>query len=286
VAVGVVGVAVYVVTSAHARARVRVLLEQAWQWYVHTARPASGEVEDARPAGQTQVHEPAPANRESAWAQPAAEAPVASPPAARHTAPEAEAAEEGASEGVPAQIDYSRLVDYSRLAAAVEGEADESPPRRRSWARVATVAGAACALGAIGAVSYAIWGAGSGGGNRSGVASPTANVLAAVSRPGAKRIPVAGSSGKVILVVAPDGRAALIVAGLAPAGPGKQFEAWVIVKKNPKQAGLFSGGAGTVVVPLAAKVPKGATVAVTVETAGGVAAPTGKPLFATTRPSS
>ncbi len=46
---------------------------------------------------------------------------------------------------------------------------------------------------------------------------------------------------------------------------------------TPQAAGVFDGG-GYSVVPLTRPVPAGAVVAVTVEPAGGVDAPTGEPL--------
>ena len=48
---------------------------------------------------------------------------------------------------------------------------------------------------------------------------------------------------------------------------------------QPVPAGLFSGGDDQTVVPLSAPVPEGAIVAVTVEDAGGVPAPTQDPFI-------
>src|SRR4051812_32784712 len=63
-----------------------------------------------------------------------------------------------------------------------------------------------------------------------------------------------------------------------PAAPeGKTYEAWVIPKgKAPIPAGLFSGG-GSATVHLRGTVPQNATVAVTIEHAGGARAPTTAP---------
>src|SRR5438067_10265604 len=64
-----------------------------------------------------------------------------------------------------------------------------------------------------------------------------------------------------------------------PAAPdGKTYEAWVIPNgKAPIPAGLFSGG-GSATVHLRGIVPQGATVAVTIEHAGGARAPTTVPI--------
>src|SRR2546423_9841555 len=59
---------------------------------------------------------------------------------------------------------------------------------------------------------------------------------------------------------------------------GKTYEAWVIPKdKAPIPAGLFSGG-GSATVHLRGTVPQDATVAVTIEHAGGARAPTTAPI--------
>jgi anti-sigma-K factor RskA len=178
---------------------------------------------------------------------------------------------------------------FSGFAAEVPVEDRDLTRGRRRWARGAGVAAAACAAAGVAAVSWAIWLSDSDGPRHA--ASPPQRTaaarklaaLAAVSQPDAQRIRVAGSAGKLILVVAPDGRAALIVSGVKRAPAGKQFEGWVIVGKTPKRAGLFSGGSGYIVVPLSQPVPKGATFAVTLEPAGGVDAPTSKPVFTARR---
>ena len=67
------------------------------------------------------------------------------------------------------------------------------------------------------------------------------------------------------------------LSSIAAAPRGKTYEIWVIEKDGkPKPAGLFSHG-GTVTVTR--DVHPGATVAVTLERAGGVKSPTGKILI-------
>ena len=53
----------------------------------------------------------------------------------------------------------------------------------------------------------------------------------------------------------------------------------MIEKGSPEPAGLFARGGPEVSVTLHRTVPKGSTVAVTLERAAGVPKPTGKPLF-------
>jgi anti-sigma factor RsiW len=85
--------------------------------------------------------------------------------------------------------------------------------------------------------------------------------------------PAEGASARVC--VAPTRKAVLAVDNLEPAGPGKTYEAWVIAGKRVQPAGLFQGGAGRRYLRLTKSVPGRATIAVTREKAGGVAAPTG-----------
>ena len=81
------------------------------------------------------------------------------------------------------------------------------------------------------------------------------------------------------VVVAPNGKATLHVSGLDAAPSGKTYEAWVIPKDgSPRPAGLFPGGRSTT-LHLSGTVPRKAVVAVTVERAGGVNAPTQTPIL-------
>jgi anti-sigma-K factor RskA len=92
------------------------------------------------------------------------------------------------------------------------------------------------------------------------------------------------SSQKQVFTVFVDrnGNATLTAAGLGGAPSGKTYEAWVIpASGQAKPAGLFSGGA-TRTIRLEAKVPQHATVAVTIEDAGGATKPTTKPIFSAT----
>ena len=83
-------------------------------------------------------------------------------------------------------------------------------------------------------------------------------------------------NGPCDVVVAPNGEAALVLRNLAPAGSGRTYEAWIAAEGAPEPAGLFEGG-GAVAIPLDRPVPKGATVMVTKEPAGGRKSPSSQP---------
>jgi anti-sigma-K factor RskA len=89
--------------------------------------------------------------------------------------------------------------------------------------------------------------------------------------------PLIGAKGS--LIVNRNGRGAILVCGLANAPTSKTYEAWVITGNSPEPAGLFNGGNGCRQVLLTQRVPSNATVAVTLERAGGAASPTLPILF-------
>src|SRR5207245_10192605 len=90
----------------------------------------------------------------------------------------------------------------------------------------------------------------------------------------AQRVALQGAKGT--LSVNPSGHAFMSLAGIRPAPPGKTYEIWVIAAGKPIPAGTFARG-GT--VPVTRDVPRGATVAVTLERAPGASAPTPPILF-------
>jgi anti-sigma-K factor RskA len=147
--------------------------------------------------------------------------------------------------------------------AAAERPNVVSLPQRRSWTAPLAAAAAIAAAVAIGVGVYAA--------TRPASTDPLASVLA---QPGAKLVPM-GDRGA--LAVAPDGTAAIaLTVPRAPAG--KTYEAWVIRDGAAQRAGLFSGAT---VLRIDRPVTPGSVVAVTLERAGGVDAPTSKPLAAT-----
>jgi Anti-sigma-K factor rskA len=116
----------------------------------------------------------------------------------------------------------------------------------------------------------------------SALAQRQARAISIMAQPGATRIPVAGAEERLLLVVGMEGDAVLIVSRLPEAPAGKTYEIWVISAKTPRPAGLFRGGRDAV-VPLTRAVPKGATVALTLERIGGSPKPTSAPIYAVTR---
>jgi anti-sigma-K factor RskA len=78
------------------------------------------------------------------------------------------------------------------------------------------------------------------------------------------------------LLVDPDGAATLVVDS-RPTPADKDYEIWVIQGETPRPAGVFDGGRR--IVRLSRPVPRGASVAVTLERNGGVLRPTTQPLF-------
>jgi hypothetical protein len=165
----------------------------------------------------------------------------------------------------------------------------ELPPERRLSA--ATLAGLAAAAG-IAAIVLGGWAFVTGvgdepGGTASGQeAAPPGfqEAVALLARPGAERLRLRGSVGRIVLVVQPGDHAALVLNGLGEAPSGWAYQAWVTPPRSltPRSSGLFSGR--EIVVPLATSVRPGATVSVTLEPATGSLAPTRPPKLVVERP--
>jgi anti-sigma factor RsiW len=140
---------------------------------------------------------------------------------------------------------------------------------RRPWQAIAAIA--ACI-----AIGLGVW-AGTLS-NRLGHERSHNHVLAIVADPASRKLPLQGHTG--LVAVSPGGEGVLVVENLAAAPAGRTYEAWVIPRGgSPIPAGTFGGGGGTTTVKLREHVPHGATVAATIELAGGADAPTEKPLF-------
>jgi anti-sigma factor RsiW len=164
-----------------------------------------------------------------------------------------------------------------RILERARGEAQVVPFRpRRRW--VAPALGAAAAAAACLAVGLGIWGASLSRDldHERELRAAQTEALELVADRGAKRVPLTGAEGS--LVVAANGRAALVVCGLGPAPSGQTYEAWTI-RGTPTPAGLFDAEEGCTAVLLEKPVLSGTTVAVTREPEGGVEAPTTEPLF-------
>jgi len=109
-----------------------------------------------------------------------------------------------------------------------------------------------------------------------------------LAHPGSRVTALAGlaiaplAHGRVIWK--PDSQeAVLLTLGLAPAPPGKAYEAWVIGAGAPVPAGVFqvdTEGKAVVRLPKVEETSRAKTFAVTLEPAGGVPAPTGPMVLA------
>lgn len=168
-----------------------------------------------------------------------------------------------------------------RVLAAVRAE----PPgdvvpldsrRRRAQPLLAGLAAAA----AVVALGIGLWAA--------SLAGELDDTRAALERERDAAAIVADSSSRTVdlatgngrLVVAQDGRAALVLTDLGPAPEGRTYQAWIIEDDNPIAAGVFSIDEGLDVVLVDGDVAEGEIVAVTIEEAGGATSPTLPPVVA------
>lgn len=159
----------------------------------------------------------------------------------------------------------------------------ELPPQRRpsgaTLAALATVAGIAAVL--LGGWAFLTSARDEAGPQ---AASP-AEAVRLLSRPGVERLPLRGSVGRIVLAVEGEDAGSLVLNGLGPAPDGMAYQMWVTAPgaARPTGAGLFSGTER--VVSLERPVAPGATVAVTLEPAGGSPAPSRALKLVVTRPS-
>ncbi len=150
-------------------------------------------------------------------------------------------------------------------------------PRRR---RTVPVLAAAVAVAAVVALSVGLWAA--------RLSSELDDARSALEReraaaavlvdPDSRTVALHAGEGR--LVVGLEGEAVLVLDGVDPAPAGKTYELWIIDGDAPQRAGLFPGRNGTDVVGLDGTVEEGDVVAVTIEDAGGVNAPTTTPIVA------
>ncbi|MGH3014618.1 MAG: anti-sigma factor [Gaiellaceae bacterium] len=150
-------------------------------------------------------------------------------------------------------------------------------PRRR-WLVPVTAAGAVAA--GVAALALSFWAADLSQqlDDERAALHLSEEAVAVLAEPDARRIPLDGAEG--MLVVDDSGEGWLVLRGLESAPSARTYEAWVIEDGEAVPAGLFGGGGVSTVVPLTVPVPEGAVVAVTLEQAGGVEQPTQDPLFA------
>ena len=160
-----------------------------------------------------------------------------------------------------------------RILDQAKAERPNVVPLRPRWVRPVIAAAAVAACVAIGLGLWAV--SLSGKLDRSNAAlSAHERVAQILAQPGSHKI----SFSRGTLVVAPDGRGALVLNRLADPGSDRIYEAWVADGGAPQPAGLFDGGT-TIAVPLDQPVREGATVMVTEEKAGGTEAPSQAPFL-------
>jgi anti-sigma factor RsiW len=184
-----------------------------------------------------------------------------------------------ASGPAPSPALRERILDEVR-AEAPQNVVPFEPRRNR---RAVPVLAAAAAIAAIVALALGLRAADvSGQLDETQAALKRAQTSAAVlADPGAQSVDLQAGEGR--LVVDADGRAVLVVDGLDPAPAGKTYETWVVPGGDIEQAspaGLFPGSGGREIVTVDGTVQAGDVVAVTVEPAGGVQAPTTQPVVA------
>lgn len=148
------------------------------------------------------------------------------------------------------------------------------------WQRFALpTAASLAAAAAVAAIGLGLWSTSLSGqvDDLRGELAGNSQVVAILSDPSARHLPLDGADGRVVLVET--GRAALVLSNLDRAPTGKTYEIWVMDDGNALRAGLFDGADARTVVVLTRPVPDDAIVAVTLENDGGVDVPTGSPLF-------
>lgn len=153
-----------------------------------------------------------------------------------------------------------------RVLAAARAERPNVVPLRPRWAVPSAVAAAVAACAVIG---LGLWTTSL----RHDLSREraTRDALALVAQPEARRVKLAGAQG--VVGVTPDGRAALAFASLDRPPAGKTYEAWVIENGTFERAGEFRDRTFV----LTRRVPAGASLAITLEPAGGSSVPTAKP---------
>jgi anti-sigma-K factor RskA len=162
-----------------------------------------------------------------------------------------------------------------RILASARAERPNVVPLRPRWA----VPAAATALVAIAAaIVLAVWATSLSSklDRERTLASEQERVAAILASPSVH--PYAVPNGG-LLAVTPGGEAALVLTRLEPARNGMTYEAWVAENGKPRPAGTFDAGRDVTAVPLDVPVPRGATVMVTQEKAGGTALPTHPPFI-------
>jgi anti-sigma factor RsiW len=170
-----------------------------------------------------------------------------------------------------------------RILAEVRAEPPQVVPFEPRRRRAVPVLAAAAAIAALVALGVGFW--------ASDLSSQLDETRAALDReraaarvlvdPGARSVSLQAGEGR--LVVNQQGEAVLVLHGVDPAPAGKTYEMWIVPGgdiASANRAGLFSGRDGSELERLEGTVRVGDVVAVTIEPAGGVDAPTTAPIIA------
>jgi anti-sigma-K factor RskA len=167
-----------------------------------------------------------------------------------------------------------------RILGAAHAEPQVVVPFESRSRRSVPVLSAVAAVAAVIAVGLGVWATQlSGDLDEARSALDSQRELAVVlADPEARTVALEQGQGR--LVVDPDGRAVLALRGLGPAPAGKTYEVWVMEAGVPTRAGLFAGRHDADLVRVEEAVDDGDVVAVTIEAAGGVDAPTTQPIVA------
>ena len=167
-----------------------------------------------------------------------------------------------------------------RILEGARAEAQVVVPFEPRWRRTVPVLAAAAAMATVVALAVGLWAERlSGDLDDARSALERARAAAAVlADPEARTVALQAGDGR--LVVGPEGEAVLVLDGMDPAPAGKTYELWIIEGDTPQRAGLFPGRDGRDVVPVDGTVAEGDIVAVTIEDAAGVDAPTTTPIVA------
>ena len=140
--------------------------------------------------------------------------------------------------------------------------------RRPGWPTLAALA-SGCGAVAVGLGTWALVAE-----NRAAPSAPPTSAadasLAILTDSRGERYPLRGSIGRITLVVATGDRAVLALDGLGRAPKGRVYAAWLVRPGSATAVPVGSFDGGERVVPLAASVPPGARVGVTLEPETGV----------------
>lgn len=167
-----------------------------------------------------------------------------------------------------------------RILASAKAEPQVVVPFEPRSRRALPILAAAAAAAAVVALGLGLWAARlSGDLDEARTALERQREAASIiASPEARTIALRTGRGR--LVVDSDGRAVLVLPDLAAAPAGRTYEIWVVEGDAPVPAGLFSGREDAVLVGVEGIVDDGDVIAVTIEKAGGVKAPTTPPIVA------